>query len=157
MSSTTHRDPVDQTNLSPSNPDAELMSLIDQLWAFAPEYKKVQASFNVAETAYLSGRKDQAAEAPFTEAEAVHDAAWNVIKEFERKMFATEAHSLAGVKAKARWYVQFYCQGDLEQIDGSFDNVTSLFRELISGSMVRRCSAAARPHSQLCCRGALKM
>jgi len=109
------------------------MGLIDQLWSFTPQYKKVQERFNVAETAFLSRREDQVAKAVFTEANAVHDASWNVIREFERKMFATEARTLAGVKAKARWYVQFYCQGDLDQIDGSFDNVISLFRELVAG------------------------
>jgi hypothetical protein len=80
-----------------TDPDAGLMNLIDQLWAFEPQYKKVQERFNLAEEAYLS-RRDQGAEAAFTEAKAVYDGASNVISALERKMFATEARTCSTMK-----------------------------------------------------------
>jgi hypothetical protein len=125
-----------------TNPDAGLMNLIDQLWALEPQYKKVQERFNLAEEAYLS-RRDQAATAAFSEAEAAYDEAWNVIGEIEHKVFATEARTLAGLKAKGRWYIQFDCDGDLDQIVGQCPSVISLFRELVAGEPSAQVSSGA--------------
>jgi hypothetical protein len=131
-----------------TDPDAGLMNLIDQLWAFEPQYKKVQERFNLAEEAYLS-RRDQGAEAAFTEAKAVYDGASNVISALERKMFATEARTLAGLKAKGRWFIQFDCEGDLDQIDGSHESVISLFRELDGSEPIAPSTPSAHPSDDL--------
>jgi hypothetical protein len=112
-------------------PDAELIDLIDQLRAIRPEYYKIVKHFTAEEEVRFL-RSSDPAEAQFTRAEAAYDLVWEQMLGLERKAFAIRARTLAGVKAKARWYLDFYCCGDLEQIDGGDESVISLFKELTS-------------------------
>jgi hypothetical protein len=113
-------------------PDAELIGFIDQLLALKPKYYQFEWRHAEARGARFLLGAEPTVEAQLAHAEAQYNSAFEMISELERKVFATRARTLAGVKAKAYWYLDFYCCGDLEQIDGGDESVISLFKELTS-------------------------
>jgi hypothetical protein len=120
-------------SISPPEPnDAELLGWIDRLWALVPRYRQVYAQFEAEEANWFKRRPN--ADAPddeaFAAAQIQYDQIWEEIHELERRVFSTKAHTLNGVKAKARWHLQFTCSGDVGQLDGGNVNVESLFLEL---------------------------
>jgi hypothetical protein len=115
-----------------AGPDAELLGWIDQLWALVPRYWQIHAQYEAQEKQWFKRRPSDDAEpdAAMTAAEIPYNQFQEEMDELERKVFSTRARTLAGVKAKARWHLQFRCGGDIEQLDGSHCHVESLFLEL---------------------------
>jgi hypothetical protein len=115
-----------------AGPDAELLGWIDQLWALVPRYWQIHAEYDAEEARWFKRRPSDDAEpdAAITAAAIPYDRFQEEMNELERKVFSTRARTLAGVKAKARWHLQFQCGGDIKQLDGSHCHVESLFLEL---------------------------
>ena len=115
-----------------AGPDAELLGWIDQLWELVPRYRQVYAQYEAEEALWFKRRPSDDAEhdAAMTAAEIPYNQFQKEFDELERKVFSTRARTLAGAKAKAHWHLQFQCDGDINQLDGSHYHVESLFLEL---------------------------
>lgn len=113
-------------------PDDQLLTMIYQLWALRPRYDKVFKQFEEEEARWFERRPcaDASDDAAMAAARVPYDEIWQEIRGLEHEVFSTEAHTVAGIKAKANWHLQFYCGGDVEMLDASHCDVESLFQEL---------------------------
>jgi hypothetical protein len=119
-------------SFAPAPDDAELLGWVDQLWALVPRYRQIYAQFEGEEAKWFKRRPRAGADydAALVAAQIPYDEISKEMAELEDKVFSTGARTLAGVKAKAHWHLQFQCDGDIDQLDGSHCHVESLFLEL---------------------------